>query len=333
MEFYKKLNKLRKEKGYSQEELSNKLNVSRQTISKWENGFSTPDSENLINIAKFFQVDVNELVNDIKISSQNNFEETKENHKNKKKIIIVVFIIAFVIGVFAFLINIIQRYLIIDNISKNFAYIYLQNNNSYVYSECISSIDTVTLEQLFSYENSYCKNDILKKEYYETNSNINLKKNDIELVRIEYRDSSNYFDINVTEKTYIKSPYDKGSDFYYNLTVSNLDSKICNEFNYMSSFKEKLLLALNFNYEISHLKGNNETDNFYLLKKVSEEGNEKITLTTSVYNSNYFLNLEIKEHNRDTSKIETISYNLFNDETLLEENINFINLSNYTKIN
>ena len=43
MEFHNKLYHLRKQKGLSQEELANRLNVSRQTISKWEVGDSTPD--------------------------------------------------------------------------------------------------------------------------------------------------------------------------------------------------------------------------------------------------------------------------------------------------
>ena len=47
MEFNNKLYELRKQKGFSQEELANRLNVSRQTISKWEVGESTPDMEKL----------------------------------------------------------------------------------------------------------------------------------------------------------------------------------------------------------------------------------------------------------------------------------------------
>ena len=42
---------IRKSKGYSQEELAVKLNVVRQTISKWEQGLSVPDSEMLISIS------------------------------------------------------------------------------------------------------------------------------------------------------------------------------------------------------------------------------------------------------------------------------------------
>lgn len=52
----------RKAKGLSQEELAAKLNVVRQTISKWEKGLSVPDSEMLILLAETFEVSVAELL-------------------------------------------------------------------------------------------------------------------------------------------------------------------------------------------------------------------------------------------------------------------------------
>lgn len=64
MEFNNKLYELRKKKGLSQEELANRLNVSRQTISKWEVGDSTPDMEKLAAISELFQVSLDELVLD-----------------------------------------------------------------------------------------------------------------------------------------------------------------------------------------------------------------------------------------------------------------------------
>lgn len=62
MEFNNKLYELRKQKGFSQEELANCLNVSRQTISKWEIGESTPDMEKLVAISDLFDVSLDELV-------------------------------------------------------------------------------------------------------------------------------------------------------------------------------------------------------------------------------------------------------------------------------
>ena len=64
MEFHNKLYNLRKQKGLSQEELANRLNVSRQTVSKWEVGDSTPDMEKLIAISEMFGISLDELVMD-----------------------------------------------------------------------------------------------------------------------------------------------------------------------------------------------------------------------------------------------------------------------------
>lgn len=53
---------LRKAKGFTQEELAIRLNVVRQTISKWEKGLSVPDADMLIQIAGVFEVSVGELL-------------------------------------------------------------------------------------------------------------------------------------------------------------------------------------------------------------------------------------------------------------------------------
>ena len=53
---------IRKAKGLSQEELAIKLNVVRQTISKWEQGLSVPDAEMLISISEVFEIPVSTLL-------------------------------------------------------------------------------------------------------------------------------------------------------------------------------------------------------------------------------------------------------------------------------
>ena len=56
MKFNEKLLELRKQKGWSQEEVGEKINVSRQTISKYESGLSTPEMDKLIELAKVFEI-------------------------------------------------------------------------------------------------------------------------------------------------------------------------------------------------------------------------------------------------------------------------------------
>lgn len=101
MRFDEKLIKLRKKSLLSQEELAEKLNVTRQTISKWELGQSKPDMDKLIEMSKLFNVSVDTLVND-----DLSIEEVKEKKVNKKehnngnrKIILYILIIIFIASV------------------------------------------------------------------------------------------------------------------------------------------------------------------------------------------------------------------------------------------
>ena len=57
-----KIKELRKKEGLTQEELASRLNVSRQAITKWETGEGLPDIDNLKNIALFFHVSVDYLI-------------------------------------------------------------------------------------------------------------------------------------------------------------------------------------------------------------------------------------------------------------------------------
>lgn len=62
MKFHEKLMQLRKERGWSQEELAEQLDVTRQTVSKWELGATTPEMDKLVNISHLFSISIDELV-------------------------------------------------------------------------------------------------------------------------------------------------------------------------------------------------------------------------------------------------------------------------------
>ena len=64
------LKTLRKQKGFSQEELATRLHVVRQTISKWEKNLSVPDADTLIRLAEILEVSVSELLG-TKIENEN----------------------------------------------------------------------------------------------------------------------------------------------------------------------------------------------------------------------------------------------------------------------
>lgn len=61
---------LRKSKGLSQQELALKLNVVRQTISKWEQGLSVPDSDMLISLSEELEIPVSTLLGETLITSK-----------------------------------------------------------------------------------------------------------------------------------------------------------------------------------------------------------------------------------------------------------------------
>ncbi|KRN97655.1 hypothetical protein IV54_GL001230 [Levilactobacillus paucivorans] len=61
-EFSQQLVKIRRRRNLSQEQLARQLFVSRQSISKWEQGETSPDIGTLVKLANLLQVDLNELV-------------------------------------------------------------------------------------------------------------------------------------------------------------------------------------------------------------------------------------------------------------------------------
>lgn len=81
MTFGEKLLKLRKEKNYSQEELAEKCNTTRQAVSKWENDQGYPETEKLLMLSTIFKVTVDYLLNDkddIKQSNETGYYVSQE---------------------------------------------------------------------------------------------------------------------------------------------------------------------------------------------------------------------------------------------------------------
>lgn len=72
-----KILKLRKSNGYSQEDIANKLNVSRQTVSKWETNQSTPDFDKIVPLCDLFGISTDELLKDV-TAPKEKLEERKE---------------------------------------------------------------------------------------------------------------------------------------------------------------------------------------------------------------------------------------------------------------
>lgn len=88
----------------TQQELSNNINVSRKTVSSWENNRSKPDIQTIIDLSSLFHVDVNELILDNNISD-NYCELVKETNKNNRYRLLLIYVnlITLVLGYIHFL--------------------------------------------------------------------------------------------------------------------------------------------------------------------------------------------------------------------------------------
>lgn len=71
------LRELRTEKGLTQEQLAEKLNISGRTVSRWENGNNMPDLSIIVELADFYDIDIRALLNGERKSEEMN-EDLKE---------------------------------------------------------------------------------------------------------------------------------------------------------------------------------------------------------------------------------------------------------------
>lgn len=85
MKFSDNLKKIRKSKNISQEELADKVGVSRQSVSKWETSEAYPEMNNILELCKIFKCNINDLVNDNMIDLDSLDEEVKMSVVKFKK--------------------------------------------------------------------------------------------------------------------------------------------------------------------------------------------------------------------------------------------------------
>lgn len=103
MKFCEKLIQLRKQKGYSQESLAEKLDVSRQAISRWENGETTPDMSVLIKLCEVYSISADYLIrddyekeDDIPVIKRKNEEIIEVRQKNSNLLLFSAIMFVFV---------------------------------------------------------------------------------------------------------------------------------------------------------------------------------------------------------------------------------------------
>lgn len=98
MEIDKKLKDARVQAGFTQEQVAEKVMVSRQTISNWENGKSLPDIVSIMNLSDLYQISIDELLKgDPRMKRK--IEKDVNIAKANERIIMTTAIIALVVGI------------------------------------------------------------------------------------------------------------------------------------------------------------------------------------------------------------------------------------------
>ncbi len=264
MKLGEKILTYRKKLGLSQEQLGEKVGVSRQTVSKWEIGQTIPELEKMILLAKTFETTIDELVKDENEIVENEEREKVEKSKNNKIIKLFNFILIITIAVVGIIFAVIlYRYLMICGLKNKFEGAGKEpidengisfSMENYRIRENISRIEynAYTDKKEITYYNLKNKYKKIYGNYYEPD-------------RIEYADydTNEYYDIDCINKTYKKTnAYDLPVDIQEGLTGKDwmINVEILANFDLSSSGKWKI--ATNFDYNIKIINDEYHIDNY-----------------------------------------------------------------------
>ena len=245
MIFKEKLLELRKQKGWSQEELGNNLDVSRQTISKWESGQSTPEMEKLVKISEIFEISLDELIIGIKNELKDSVEENKRSDKPKKSKIKIVFVILLILvllsffGAITYRVGCFKKILDVAGVLTNF---YSEDN--YRITESL----TITKNGVPNAEEGY------EKEYYSLNGQKMMQDARIFPTKKVYlSDDGGILEFNLKTNEYKKFNIDEYNNEEYDSLIRrnyHIYKLIVDNIN-MYTFKDRLKLALDFSYKLN----------------------------------------------------------------------------------
>jgi len=85
MNIGEKLFELRKSKNLTQDDVAEKLNITRQTVSKWETNQSTPDFDKIVPLCELFEISTDELLKGEKKEENNKIQENNLNETTISK--------------------------------------------------------------------------------------------------------------------------------------------------------------------------------------------------------------------------------------------------------
>lgn len=280
MSFGENLINLRRQKGWSQDDLANNLNISRQAISKWETDISKPDVDNLERISKIFSVTIDNLLDNDLPNDKAVALDVKKKEKKEKTITIVKLMIIAVIILYA--ISVIYKFaslLVIVNGVQKYA-----NLNNYHYV-----ITTYDENGLVEKEECWFK-DGVSKTVNLMYSDENIEKN---LVCINFNDKIGYIqrnnedrvNIDINEYEMAHKEFSRGGQLYSKIPSFMTNHKISELILNSLSLKKISIKSyekcffMNYNNEFIVL------DDYYLLPiyYMYEDKNNESFLTNTFY--------------------------------------------------
>ena len=274
MKFCDKLIQLRKKNGLSQEELGDKLNVTRQTVSKWEMGQCKPETDKLIEMSKLFNVELNDLIDDNKniekVNDNSNIKHfTNDDLKPRTWLLVVLIIITIIIVI-------ILGSKFVSNLSDK------KNNNfwdKFDFEEPFANInDSVSKE---SFNNEYFLN--IGKETGDSVSELfdkvinNNKNNTNHIISIKYEDlltndateiENIRTELKLNDEYEVKAEYDaKG---YINVFVIEKikNSSKAKSFNFMYEAHNGTNVGIRVKNVLDDVITNNKTNSDHIIRVV-----------------------------------------------------------------
>ena len=278
MSFGENLINLRRQKGWSQDDLANNLNISRQAISKWENNTSKPDVDNIEKISKIFSLKIDELLNNELPNDKAVALDVKKEEKKEKTITIVKLMIIAVIILYA--ISVIYKFaslLVIVNGVQKYANL---NNYHYVVTTYKNNKQTEKIESWF-------KNGISKTIF--TNYLDDSDTKNIQIICLDFNENYGYIkegekqrQIDINEYLMTHSNYNKGFQLYSEIPLelrkNSLWDLLVDSVNGSISIIGKESMVINVSDRIIELKKTNILPQLYY----SYDDNSKVT-TVKLY--------------------------------------------------
>lgn len=320
MKLNEKIFENRKKLGLSQEDLANKLDVSRQTVSKWEVGSATPEVEKIVKLSDIFNVSVDYLV------KENEEKYIKKGITINKKLIVnillgLLVVLSIVLGINKLIditkTNLKSQYALemINTYMTNGYEVGLKHSGRILIDRELSKSNNVTLEKAEYYYYINGDDRLLKYRPYDDDLKTVSKEYFINLNNVDcnrYEENKIVYD-NVVELNLEDYSQRVINDYEIEFISSTISGAICRSYSIVTTFRPELTAkAIAENESVEMIKsafagktsyhmlyGDYEKDEDYLWLSITEDFTRIISKTfdNDIFDKKEFLRIDIIELN------------------------------------